>query len=82
MSKRGTARVNFVDSEPSQTTPFLHLEVLRIKYDHVSAPEVFAVASGDDNIKGYSFSVDWWSFGVCLFEILNKGRVGAMFIHL
>lgn len=36
------------------------------------APEVFASAS--DEVKGYSFGVDWWSLGVCMYEILRSKR--------
>ncbi|KAJ7333630.1 Serine/threonine-protein kinase 32C [Desmophyllum pertusum] len=36
------------------------------------APEIFATACED--IPGYSFGVDWWSLGVCIYEILRSKR--------
>ncbi|BFY98298.1 hypothetical protein BsWGS_01337 [Bradybaena similaris] len=36
------------------------------------APEIFQTALGE--IRGYSFSVDWWALGVTLFELLKKRR--------
>lgn len=36
------------------------------------APEIFAAASKE--VKGYSFGVDWWSLGVCIYEILRSKR--------
>ena len=38
----------------------------------VLAPEVFACAL--DECEGYSFAADWWSVGICAYEML-KGRV-------
>ncbi|KAH9505131.1 Serine/threonine-protein kinase 32C, partial [Bulinus truncatus] len=36
------------------------------------APEIFRTAVGE--IKGYSFSVDWWALGVTMFELAKKKR--------
>lgn len=40
-----------------------------------SAPEIFNTAS--EETQGYSFSVDWWSLGVCIYEIL-RAKVRAL----
>ena len=39
---------------------------------YFSAPEVFACAL--DECPGYSYPVDWWSLGICAYEML-KARV-------
>lgn len=36
------------------------------------APEIFSTAS--EETQGYSFGVDWWSLGVCIYEILRAKR--------
>lgn len=36
------------------------------------APEIFNTAS--EETQGYSFGVDWWSLGVCIYEILRAKR--------
>ncbi|XP_071483363.1 serine/threonine-protein kinase 32B-like [Diadema antillarum] len=36
------------------------------------APEIFQTAT--DDCKGYSYPVDWWSLGVCAYEMLRGKR--------
>ena len=37
-----------------------------------SAPEIFTTAQ--DDCKGYSYAVDWWSLGIVIYEML-RGKV-------
>lgn len=36
------------------------------------APEIFATANDEE--RGYSFAVDWWSLGICAYEMLRNKR--------
>lgn len=36
------------------------------------APEVFKTTFG--KVRGYSYGVDWWSLGICIFEIMRGKR--------
>lgn len=36
------------------------------------APEIFATANDEE--RGYAFAVDWWSLGICAYEMLRNKR--------